>query len=60
MQDALRALKETCSVLGMPLDPGKEESPVTVLSFLGLELDTVKLEIRLPGGKLLNLRCLKT
>jgi len=34
---------------------GKSEGPATILTFLGMELDTVKLEIRLPAIKLQRL-----
>ena len=36
----------------MPTEPSKDKGPVTVLSFLGLELDTVALEVRLPEEKM--------
>ena len=48
--------KETCSMLGMPLDEKKEESPAEVLAFLGMELDSRKGEVRLPEGCLKDLR----
>ena len=51
----LAVLKETCRSLGMPLDPGKEEGPAQVLPFLGVELDTVRCEVRLPQAKLKEL-----
>ncbi len=46
------ALKETCSMLGMPLDDVKEEGPAEVVTFLGIEMDTVNMEIRLLQAKL--------
>ena len=48
--------KETSSMLGMPLDEKKEESPAEVLTFLGMELDSRKGEVRLPEGRLKDLR----
>ncbi len=50
------ALKEVCGRLSMPLDDGKEEGPATVLTFLGMELDTQQGEVRLPRERLLGLR----
>ncbi len=58
--DTMKLFKEACSLLGMPLDPAKEEGPATLVSFLGIELDSVKMEVRLPGEKLGHLRkCLR-
>lgn len=53
---AMRALKETCRGLGMPLDDTKEEGPSEVITFLGIEIDTIQMEIRLPEGKLVELK----
>ena len=36
----------------MPLDESKEEGPSEVLTFLGTEIDTAKMEVRLPQEKL--------
>ena len=47
---------ETCDELGLQAEPEKDEGPATIISFLGLELDTVALEIRLPAEKLDRLR----
>ncbi len=54
--EAMTAFKETCQWLGMPLDESKEEGPSEVLTFLGLVIDTVKMEVRLPQEKLSELR----
>ena len=45
-----------CERLGMPTEPSKDEGPATVLSFLGLELDTMALEVRLPEEKMRRLK----
>jgi len=42
--------------LGVPVAEEKVEGPTTVLTYLGLELDTDALEIRLPLDKLTSLR----
>jgi len=54
--ESMRSLKETCQRLGMPLDESKEEGPSEVLTFLGIEIDSVRREIRLPQEKLGELR----
>ncbi|KAM4704352.1 LOW QUALITY PROTEIN: uncharacterized protein WCC33_012757 [Rhinophrynus dorsalis] len=52
----LRTLQWVADVFGVPLAPGKTVGPVTCLSFLGIELDTVAMESRLPADKLTELR----
>ena len=42
--------------LGLPVAPAKLEGPTTNLCFLGIEIDTVALEIRLPQDKLSRLK----
>ena len=44
-----------CSMLGIPMAAGKTEGPVNSLTFLGIELDTVKMEARLPVQRKLDL-----
>ena len=44
--------------LGLPVAEDKLEGPTTLLSFLGLEIDTVALELRLPADKLRDLQAL--
>ncbi len=39
----------------MPLDEKKEEGPSEVITFLGIEIDTINLELRLPQDKLREL-----
>ena len=41
-----------CDDLGVPLALEKVEGPSTTISFLGIVLDTVCMEIRLPVDKL--------
>lgn len=45
---------ELCSYLGIPITPEKTVGPSTVLSFAGIELDTVRSEARLPHDKVLR------
>ena len=47
---------ETCRVTGFPVESGKSEGPTTMLTFLGIEIDTVSMEMRLPLDKLARLR----
>ena len=43
---------------GIPIAPEKLEGPTSCLTFLGIELDTVAMEMRLPQAKLIELRTL--
>ena len=40
-----------CTYLGVPMAPEKTVSPETVLAFAGIELDTLRMEARLPPDK---------
>ena len=51
-QRNLSLLVEVCAVLGIPLALEKVVGPSTVLEFLGILLDTERMEARLPGNKL--------
>ncbi len=48
-------MHETCTRLGLPPEPEKDEGPATCITFLGIELDTAELELRLPQDKLARL-----
>ena len=52
----LVVIQEVCRITGTPLEMEKVEGPASCLAFLGLELNTVKMEIRLPAEKLSHLR----
>ncbi|XP_021350001.1 uncharacterized protein LOC110448201 isoform X1 [Mizuhopecten yessoensis] len=45
-----------CSEIGVPIAEEKTVLPTPVLIFLGLEIDTNKMEIRIPQDKLASLR----
>ena len=45
-----------CSQLGIPLEPTKLEGPSTRLVFLGIEVDTNTMQLRLPKDKLERLK----
>ena len=49
-----------CEELGIPIASDKTEGPTTCLTFLGIELDTVEMQARLPPPKLLELQQLCT
>ena len=52
----LQKIYDICRRLGVPLKMEKIEDPTTILTFLGIELDTTKLELCLPKGKLEGLK----
>ena len=56
--EALKLAVKLCEYLGVPIAKRKLEGPVTVLVFLGILLDTVAFEIRLPQDKLVRLQAL--
>ena len=44
--------KAVCNYLGVPWNEPKSFPPATIMVFSGIELDTMKLEARLPHSKL--------
>ena len=48
----LCTLKRTCNVLGIPLAADKQDGPTAVMTLLGIVIDTLKGELRLPEDKL--------
>ena len=54
----LQLILATCKMLGVPLALEKVEGPVTSLKFLGIVIDTARMEARLPTDKLEKIRCL--
>ena len=49
-------MHEACDQMGLPVEPEKDEGPATALPFLGIELDSMAMDIRLPSEKLTRLR----
>lgn len=43
---------QVCEETGAPVEEDKSEGPATTLPFLGIEIDTVAMELRLPPEKL--------
>lgn len=56
--DALERALQLCGQLGVPISKSKVEGPATVLTFLGISLDTETMELRLPEEKLRRLKTL--
>ena len=52
----VRIMHITCDQLGFPIEPSKDEGPSTIITFLGIELDSNRLELRLPQVKLQQLK----
>lgn len=55
-QRNLQLALATCEEAGFQVAPEKTEGPTTSLSLLGVELDSDRMELRLPQKKLLKLR----
>ena len=53
---ALHTALNLCEELGFSVAPEKTEGPTTVLTFLGIEVDTQQQQVRLPQEKLQRLR----
>ena len=45
---------DLCDELGIPTASEKTQSPTTCLTYLGYELDTVRMQIRIPTEKVLQ------
>ncbi len=54
----LNTMAKVCHEMGVPLAQEKQEGPSTVITFLGIEIDTVEQVIRLPKEKLERLKTL--
>ena len=61
MQEAevfLKCILALFDTLGVPVAPEKIEGPSTTIKFLGLLVDTINMEVRLPADKVLDLKSL--
>ena len=54
--DSLKTCFEMCSLLGVPLAEDKTDGPSTVITFLGFELDSDRLELRIPEEKVSKIK----
>ena len=52
---ALQTLLALCTELGVPVAEEKTDGPSTILIFLGIEIDTITMQLRLPHDKLKDL-----
>lgn len=52
---AMASFEVICERFGVPIAQEKTEGPVTKLSYLGLEIDSVAREIRVPEDKIADL-----
>ena len=50
----LQIFQQLCEYLHIPIAPHKTHGPATTLTFLGLQLDTLAMQARLPPDKLLR------
>ena len=44
----MKTMAQVCKQLGMPLAPEKSEGPCTCMKYLGIELDTIAVQLHLP------------
>ena len=51
----MNTFNSICYELGGPFSEGKSVGPTTCLTFLGLEIDTIEMLVRIPHPKLLDL-----
>ncbi len=54
--DALAVVERECAALGVPLASHKREGPTTCITFLGILIETVAGQLRLPQEKLTRLQ----
>ena len=59
-QANLESIKHTCQLLGVPLALEKVEGPSTQLTFLGITLDTIRMEARLSDDKIARIKQMTT
>ena len=55
-QNTLLIFHQTCDQLGIPIAVEKTVEPTSSLTFLGIQLDTLSMQMRLPQDKLTELR----
>ena len=55
-QEIITKLRSVCQELGVPLAEEKSEGPTSKLTFLGLEIDTEVMQVRVPQEKVAALR----
>jgi hypothetical protein len=55
-QITLDTFRDVCKTWGVPLAEDKTVEPVQILTFLGIEFDTLKMELRLPSEKISEIK----
>ena len=55
-QENATIMHTTCERVGLPVEPEKGDGPATTISFVGIKLDSVALEIWHPIDKLQRLK----
>ena len=55
-QFTLQTFRDICKLWGVPVAEDKTVEPTEILSFLGIEFDTLAMELRLPNEKLVELK----
>jgi hypothetical protein len=55
-QETMHTFEQVCTSLGIPIANEKTKGPSTVITFLGVEFDTINMELRLPSEKLQKLQ----
>ena len=55
-EEYLSILNRECTALGIPIADHKRDGPTTCLTFLGIEVDTIAGELRLPSDKMQRLK----
>lgn len=55
---ALALALSICKKLGIPIAPHKVHGPQAIMEFLGIILDSIKMELRLPQDKLCRIRAM--
>ena len=55
-QQNLNIIQKVCASLGIPLALEKVEGPSTTLTFLGITLNTISMEARLPNDKISRIK----
>ena len=53
--DNVQLMLSTCEKAGVPIEANKSEGTASCITFLGIEIDTVTMELRLPKEKLSQL-----
>ena len=55
-QETMHTFEQVCTSLGIPIANKKTKGPSTVITFLGVEFDTINMELRLPSEQLQKLQ----